>query len=149
MAIQLCGARNMDCFTALAMTVSRFWNSRMSAINLSLMPNPDLVREFEEIAVQMSYAELRDDHKRYNKLFELQVLVVNELKTRGRRDALLPLLEHESRWIRLQAAKRTLAIAPNDSRRVLEELCAIKLQPEAGYAGMTLVALDKGWFVPE
>lgn len=120
----------------------------MSSLNLSQMPGPDLVREFEEISLQMSYAELMGDLRRTRKLYKLQVLVVNELKARGRRDLLLPLLKHQNRWIRLQAAKRTLAVAPQEARRVLEELRALKLQPEAGYAGMTLFALDKGFFVP-
>ena len=121
----------------------------MTSANLADMPNPDLVREFAEITKQMGYAELGDDRARYNELYKLLSLVVAELKARRRRDTLLPLLKHESGWVRYHAAQRTLAIAPEESRRVLKEICASKRYPEAGYAGMTLTSLDLGWFVPD
>jgi hypothetical protein len=120
----------------------------MSAIDLTTMPNPDLVREFEEIALQMSYAELRDDDKRYNELFELQVLVVDELKSRGARHLLLPLLDHKKRVVRLHAAKRTLAISPAKAREALIALRRLGLMPEAAEASFSLRKLDDGSYVP-
>jgi hypothetical protein len=56
----------MACFAAFV--TMAVWISRMSAVDFSTMPNPDLVREFVEIALQMSYAELRDENERYNDL---------------------------------------------------------------------------------
>lgn len=121
----------------------------MSAIDLTAVPNPDLAREFEEIAIQMSYAELRNDNRRYKKLFGLQSRVVSELKARGQRDVLLPLLEHKNRSVRLHAAKHTLAISPQRAQQTLETLQETKSMPEAAEAGFTLLMLERGSFIPD
>jgi hypothetical protein len=121
----------------------------MSAVDLPTMPNPDLVREFVEIAMQMSYAELRDQNERYNELYKLQVLVANELKARGARDLLLPLLDDKRRPIRLFAALKTLAVSPVQARQTLEALHELKLYPEAAMAASALRRLDEGLFVPD
>jgi hypothetical protein len=121
----------------------------MTAIDLSTMPNPDLVREFVEIALQMSYAELRDQHERYGDLYKLQSMVANELKARGARDLLLPLLNDKRRPIRLFAALETLAVSPAKARETLEALRALKLYPETAMAASALQRLDEGFFVPD
>lgn len=121
----------------------------MSAVDLSTMPNPDLVREFVEIAMQMSYAELRNQHEHYAELYKLQALVTNELRGRGARDLLLPLLDDKRRPIRVFAALKTLAVSPAKARATLEALRDLKLYPEAAMAASALRGLDEGSFVPD
>lgn len=121
----------------------------MSYIDLSAMPSPDLVREFVEIAMQMSYAELRDQNERYNDLYKLQAQVANELKARGARDLLLPLLDDKRRPVRLFAALKTLAVSPVHARQTLEALRDLKLYPDAAMAASALQGLDEGSFIPD
>ena len=62
--------------------------------------------------------------------------------------ALTVLYEHGNAQVRLQAAGATLAVEPGTARRVMEAIAASKTFPQAGHAGMTLDALDRGIFKP-
>jgi hypothetical protein len=48
----------------------------------------------------------------------------------------------------MKAAVETLAINYEGARRVLEEIARCQPFPQAGHAGMTLSALDRGIFKP-
>jgi hypothetical protein len=121
----------------------------MTNPDLSIMPTPDLLREFTEIAIQQSYAEAKGEQKKLNKLMFLRFDVVKELKARNCRDRLAVLFDHPVPWVRMQAASSAYNAIPEQARPVLESLCARKLQPEAGWSGMTLAAHDKGWAVKD
>lgn len=47
------------------------------------------------------------------------------------------------------AAKATLAVAPEAARQMLRAIEGWRRQPYAGDAGMCLVMLDRGTFVPK
>jgi Domain of unknown function (DUF2019) len=49
----------------------------------------------------------------------------------------------------LNGAKATLAVAPVQARKVIQEISDSKLYPQAGSAGICLFALDEGIFKPD
>jgi len=51
--------------------------------------------------------------------------------------------------VRSQSARATLAVAPAEARRAIEAIAASRQYPQAGDAGMTLINLDRGIFVPD
>jgi hypothetical protein len=63
--------------------------------------------------------------------------------------ALTKLLDHPNFQVRLQAAKATLAVAPDAARKVIEAISESSRFPQAGDAGMWLEALADGIFKPE
>jgi hypothetical protein len=76
--------------------------------------------------------------------------ISQELKGRSedQRRALLSLYHHPNMQVRVKAAKATLAVAPRDARKALEEIKASGWQPQALEAGMSLWNLDRGIFKP-
>ncbi len=50
--------------------------------------------------------------------------------------------------VRVNAAKATLAVAPQQARQMLQAIADSQWQPQAGDAGMCLWNLDRGVFVP-
>jgi hypothetical protein len=122
----------------------------MNATKLRDMTNDQLVGRFVEIAVQQDEALLRDEIAKFNKLFAQMNAVDQELRSRSgdQRRLLLRLYDHPNVQVRLKAAKRTLAIAPDDARAVLESIASSRKFPQAGEAGMSLVNLDSGVFKP-
>jgi Domain of unknown function (DUF2019) len=77
--------------------------------------------------------------------------VDTELRARGEdaRRALLRLYSHPNMQVRLQAAKKTLGVAPEATRHVIEEIKKSQWFPQALEAGMTLRNLDSGIFKPD
>jgi hypothetical protein len=65
------------------------------------------------------------------------------------RRALLPLYGHRNAAVRLAAAKATLAVAPTEARRMIESIADGQHMYYSGDAGMCLLMLDSGRFVPE
>ncbi|MGH6840677.1 MAG: DUF2019 domain-containing protein, partial [Methylocella sp.] len=63
--------------------------------------------------------------------------------------ALLRLFDHPNMQVRLKAAKRTLGVAPEEARQVIESISESNWFPQAGEAGMTLSNLDSGFFKPD
>jgi hypothetical protein len=61
---------------------------------------------------------------------------------------LLSFYAHPSVHVRLKAAINSLAVAPTEARKALEEISASGWQPQAGDAGMSLWNLDRGVFKP-
>jgi hypothetical protein len=89
--------------------------------------------------------------RKHQKLFTDMFAVGDELKKRGldARIALTKLFDHPNFQVRLQAAKESLAVAPNAARQVIEAISESSHFPQAGDAGMCLWALDQGISKPE
>jgi hypothetical protein len=122
----------------------------MSKITLSGMTTDDLVARFAEIGRAQDRALLGGETAKFNRLFSQMTDVSNELKSRpgDARRALVTLYSYPSTQVQLKAAKHTLAVAPVEARRKIEEIADSKWFPQAGEAGMSLLNLDRGIFKP-
>lgn len=111
----------------------------------------ELVERFAEIAIAQDQAELMGEIGKFNSLYRQMDATEKELRTRGReaRLALLRLYDHPNMQVRLKAAKRTLGVAPEAARKVIQAIYDSKWYPQAGEAGMTLWNLDRGVFKPD
>jgi len=110
------------------------------------MPVVELVDQFTEITLRQHDATLFGNITKYNSLVDQMLAVADELKSRpgDQRSALVPLLVHPNRQVRLMAAEFTLALAPVASRQTLQELSDAKVYPQSAYAMGTLRALQRG-----
>jgi hypothetical protein len=122
----------------------------MKRANLHDMTMEQLVDRFAAITFDQHDAVRRNANAKYNRLFRQMRAVEDELKGRAgdQRRALLPLYGHANAQVRLAAAKATLAVAPEDARQMLRQIADSREFPQAGDAGMCLVALDRGIFKP-
>jgi hypothetical protein len=111
----------------------------------------ELVDRFAAVCVQQSKALDEDEIAKFNHLYDVMAAIRDELKARpdDQRNALLALFSHHNFQVQLQAARVTLAVAPAESRKLIEKIAASRWYPQAGDAGMTLANLDRGVFVPE
>jgi len=118
--------------------------------DLQELTNEQLIERYVAIGLAEEEAVLYDDTPGYNQLFRKEQAVVDELQGRpgDQRSALLALYEHDNPWVRMSAVKNSLALAPEEGRRVLQEMADSMKQPYAGEAGMTLWTLDEGIFKP-
>lgn len=118
----------------------------MSPQFLKDMPVVELVDQFTEITLRQYDAALFGNITKYNSLVDQMLAVADELKSRpgDQRSALVPLLVHPNRQVRLMAAEFTLALAPVASRQTLQELSDAKVYPQSAYAMGTLRALERG-----
>ena len=115
------------------------------------MTTEALVERFVEIALAQDEALFYAHYSKYNRLYDKMMAVDGELRRRGTeaRQALGRLYSHPDVHVRLQAATWSLAVLPDEARRVLQKIYDSKFYPQAGDAGMTLSALDKGTFKPD
>jgi|SRR5579872_3395899 len=119
--------------------------------NLSI---DQLVARHAAIGIEHDKAIDMDNHAKFKRiirrLFDEKTEIENELKRRpgDQRRSLMALYNHPNMQVRLNAAKATLAVAPEAARRVVEAIAETQY-PQAGDAGMCLWALDKGIFVPK
>ena len=122
----------------------------MTKPRLSDLTVEQLVARFVEIGLAQDKALLYDEIGKFNRLFDEKQGVVDELKSRSgdQRHALLALYDHPNLQVRLNAVKNSLALAPEEGRRVLQAMADSRRYPQAGDAGMTLWALDEGIFKP-
>lgn len=77
------------------------------------------------------------------------VALEKELKSRGQRHLLMRFYDHPNMQVRLNAAKATLVVAPDEARHQLEAIRSSKLNPQAADAGMAIRTLERGAFKPE
>jgi|ERR1700722_20966843 hypothetical protein len=110
----------------------------------------DLVERFAVLGVEDDQAEKVDDIAKCNRVRRQMELIAKELKSRpgDQRRALVTLYDHPNIQVRLSAAKYTLAVEPEKARRLIEAIAESRCFPQAGDAGMCLVLLDRGIFVP-
>jgi hypothetical protein len=122
----------------------------MKRVKLQDLSADQLVERFATIGVDQDKALLRREHAKFNRLFDEKRAVERELKSRNgdQRHALLNLYSHPNAQVRLNAVKATLAVAPEAARAMLHVMAESREYPQAGDAGMTLDALDRGIFKP-
>jgi hypothetical protein len=122
----------------------------MKRTKLQGMTVDQLIQRFTAIGVEQDQALLRGQHARFNRLFDEMVAIEDELKARDgdQRRELLSLYNHPNAQVRLNAVKATLAVTPEFARRRLQVLADSREYPQAGDAGMTIDALDRGIFKP-
>lgn len=122
----------------------------MKRRNLESLCVPDLVDRFATIALEQDRALLYSEIAKFNRLFEKMNRVEAELKSRSgdQRRALKALYEHPNAQVRLKAAPATLGVMTKGARALIEEIANSRKFPQAGDAGMTLDALDRGIFNP-
>jgi hypothetical protein len=60
----------------------------------------------------------------------------------------MTLYDHPNAQVRLKAATATLGVVPEAARALIEDIASSRKFPQAGDAGMTLDALDRGIFQP-
>jgi len=119
-------------------------------VNLKELTVEQLVERFVAIGFAQEQADLYDDIGEFNRLFKKMQEVGGELRSRegDQRSALLTLYDHPNLQVRLKAVKNSLALAPQEGRRVLQAIADSQRQPQAGEAGMSLDNLDEGIFKP-
>jgi hypothetical protein len=120
-------------------------------VKLQELTIDELVDRFVELGIGQDKAELYGEISKYNSLFKQMTAVDQELRARGpeARLALLRLYNHPNVQVREQAAIKTLGIAREAARKVLEAIRASKWQPQAMDAGMILRGLDNGQYKPD
>ncbi len=123
--------------------------ARMSRDKLRSLTSEELVRRFVDIGLAQDEALLYGEIAKFNRLFGQKDDVVQELRVRpgDQRRALLALYDHPNLQVRLNAVKNSLALAPEEGRRVLQAMAEHEY-PQAGDAGMCLWNLDRGVFKP-
>jgi Domain of unknown function (DUF2019) len=123
---------------------------RAKSDKLKEMSVEQLVERFLSLALQRDDALLGYELAKVNRLFMLKIAVFEELKSRAgdQRRALVPLYDHPNPQVQLDAAKSTLAVAPQEARAALQALADSQKFPQAGDAGMSLRNLDRGVFKP-
>lgn len=123
----------------------------MKQVDLNTLTVAQLVDRFAAIGLEQYKALLVDDTATYTPLFWQMDAIKKELKSRSgdQRRALLSLYDHPNTQVRLKAAKATLAVAPVEARRMIESIAESRCYPQAGDAGMCLLRLDRGEFVPD
>lgn len=106
----------------------------------------ELLDRYVEIGLAQDDAVFDDRVHTFNRLFDEQIGITDELRTRAgdQRRLLKRFYDHPSLQVRLNAANATLALFPEEARRVIEEIAKLKPNPHAGNAGMTLWAIDNG-----
>jgi len=114
------------------------------------MTSDQLVERFTTISLEQDDALLGDEIAQFNRLFDQKTAVENELKSRrgDQRALLLKLFSHRNAQVRLNAAKATLAVAPDAARKMLHAIEDSQEFPQAGDAGMCLINLERGIFRP-
>ena len=122
----------------------------MKPVDLRSMSVATLVQRFVDLCLGQYEAELRSENAKENRLIKDMFAVADELKARpgDQRTALLSLYDHPNAQVRLMAATETLAVAPEEARRMLEVIRATEAPPQGPDAGMSLRALDEGSYKP-
>jgi hypothetical protein len=123
----------------------------MKSVNLGHLTANQLADRFAEIGVEQDHALLTNNFRKFNELFDQKEEVEAELRLRpgDERTALLGLYDHNNMQVRLNAAKATLAVAPERARSLLQSIVDSKYYPQAGDAGMCLWNIERGIFKPD
>ncbi|QBR70671.1 hypothetical protein CU048_04575 [Beijerinckiaceae bacterium] len=110
-----------------------------------------LVDHFAEIGIAQYDAIMGGTTREFKRLYSQMDAIDKELRARGQdaRLSLLRLYDHPNIQVRLKAATRTLGVAPEAARKVVQAIYDSKWYPQAGDAGMTLWSLDEGIFKPD
>jgi hypothetical protein len=122
----------------------------MKRSSLSDLSIENLVQQFAEIGVAQYKALDADDMPKYNRLFRKLMDIEGELKSRpgDQRTAVVALYGYPNMQVRLNAAKATLAVAPESARQVVETIAASTWAPQCYDARMCLWMIDEGKLIP-
>lgn len=85
---------------------------------------PELLSAYRDAATRHGKATETGDHKAANKMANVVATVYSELRRRGAREHLLPLLTDEAGGVRLWAASHALEFAPQQGAQVLTSLAS-------------------------
>jgi Domain of unknown function (DUF2019) len=121
------------------------------AATLDDLSEEQLVERFLTLSVEQDEAQQYDELARYNRLFSRQRAVIDELKRRegDRRRVLARFYDHANLKVRLNAAHATLALMPQEARKVSEIISQSGLHPCCAEAAGTLGNLDSGFYKPK
>jgi hypothetical protein len=110
----------------------------------------ELVERYAATGVAQYEAELDDDMRKVKRLITDIIAMEAELKARpgDRRVALIELYGHPNMQVRLNAARATLAVAPETARAQLVAIQDSRRMPQAMHAGMSLWNLERGVYRP-
>jgi hypothetical protein len=119
-------------------------------VKLSALTTAELVQRFTELAAQHGDAIYHCETARANRIYPKIQAVADELKFRqgDQRAELLRLYDHPNIFVRLKAAKATLAVEPLVARDAIQKIADSKERPAAFEAGMSLAMLDEGIYTP-
>lgn len=122
----------------------------MRKVNLAEMSVDELVERYAAIGIAQYEAEIDSDQRRFNRLIQDIIAMQAELKARpgDQRVALKSLYNHPNMQVRLNAARATLAVAPEAARAQLLAIRESRWMPQALHAGMSLRNLEKGVYRP-
>lgn len=122
----------------------------MKRLSLKDMTANQLVERFMELALDQDEALLREEIATVNQIYDRLKDVEAELKRRAgdQRRALLRLYHHPNPQVRVKAVKATLAVEPKAARQMLKAIAESREYPQAGEAGMSIRALERGIFKP-
>lgn len=122
----------------------------MKKANLQDLSVEALIKHYVTVGVAQYEAELDDNTRKFNRLYDDVKAVEAELKSRpgDQRTALLTLYNHANMQVRLNAAHATLAVAPEAARGLLVAIRDSRWMPQALDAGMSLRNLEEGVFRP-
>ena len=113
------------------------------------MTTADLLQRYAENGIDQDKAIFRNENPKFRALFREMAALEKELEFRGQQHLLMQLYDHPNMQVRLNAAKATLAVAPDEARHQLEAIRYSRLNPQAADAGMAIRMLDRGAFKPE
>lgn len=117
---------------------------------LSKLSDDELIQKFADLAAQHGDAIYYLETAKANRIFPKMKAVENELKSRSgdQRRELLRLYDHPNAFVRLNAAKATLALRPATAREAIQKIYDSKERPASFEAGMSLAMLDEGIYKP-
>jgi hypothetical protein len=117
----------------------------MKRSSLSDLSIESLVEQYAEIDVAQYKALDADDTPKYKRLFRKLMDIEGELKSRpgDQRTAVMALYGYPNMQVRLNAAKATLAVAPEAARQVVETIAASTRAPQCYDARMCLWKIDQ------
>lgn len=78
----------------------------------------------------------------FNKLFDIDLLIISELESRGRKDDISVLLNHQNPQVRYNTAKAIRHSRPAEARLVFEEFAAQDYHPLQPHCRRTLDIID-------
>lgn len=119
--------------------------------SLTSLTVKELIDRFAAIGIAQDEALLDNETAKFNKLYREKIAIEIELRDRpgDQRHHLMALYEHPNVQVRLNAARATRAIDMKRARAQLEAIASSRHFPQAGYAGMALLAMDDGTFKPD
>jgi hypothetical protein len=117
---------------------------------LTRLSADELVQRFADLSAQHGDAIYHWETARANRIYPKIQAVADELKSRegDQRVHLLRLYDHPNIFVRLKAAKATLAVEPLVAREAIQRIADSKERPAAFEAGMSLAMLDEGIYTP-